>query len=161
MPLAHRLLCLALAAPLVVATLCVAGIGGAERLGGTFLHAAPPANLAEAASTGRADDVVRRLRAGEDAAQVYPLRPEAISSVVLHATTMEAAMWSRQLRMIQLLDREGAIGAQEDRRFLVCLASDLDVPDIVEFLAPGGAPACTRSEAYDRVLARTPRPADD
>jgi hypothetical protein len=99
------------------------------------------------------------LRAGERPDQVYQLRPEVISSTVRRATTTEAAVWSRQVDMIALLDREGAIGP-EDRDALRCLAVDLDAEDIVEYLSKDSSSACTPSQAYDRVLARTP-PHDD
>ena len=160
MGISERVLGCVVAIPCVAATLIILAVSVAERSGASFLHAPVPANLAEAAATGRADDVVRRLRAGEEPHHVYALRPEAISSTVLRATTMEAAMWSRQVRMIELLDREGAIRSDE-RLALTCLASDLDASDIVDYLSNGAPPTCTRSEAYDRVLARTPQPVDD
>jgi hypothetical protein len=147
--------------PVCLALACVIGIVIAEHSGSTLFGDVPPRNLAEAAATGRADDVVRRLRLGEDPHRVYDLRPEAISSVVLKATTIEAAMWSRQLLMIQLLDREGAIADAAHRREMTCLAADLDSGDIVEYLSPGGPPECTRGEVFNRVLARTPRKEDD
>jgi hypothetical protein len=159
--LTDRLVAWALALPACAAFAAVLAIAGAERAGRGVLAGAPPSNLAEAAATGRADDVVRRLRRGEDPQRVYDLRPEAISSVVLKATTLEAAIWSRQRLMIELLDREGAIVDEAHRRELACLAADLDSPDVVEYLSPGGAPGCARGEVFNRVLARTPRREDD
>jgi hypothetical protein len=99
------------------------------------------------------------MRAGEDPFRVYGLHPDAISSVVLFATPMEAAVWSRQLLMIQLLDREGAIQDAAHRREIACLAADQEIGDMVEYLSPGGPPECVPREAYERVLARTPREA--
>jgi hypothetical protein len=159
MPFAHRLVGLALAVPPALVILCTFAVAAGERTGVRVFGAVGPANLAEAAATGRADDVVRRMRAGEDPSRVYDLHPDAISSIVLRATPLEAAVWSRQLLMIQLLDRAGAIQDAAHRRAIACLAMDLEMGDIVEYLSPGGTPECVPREAYDRVLARTPREA--
>src|SRR5688572_28344337 len=145
---------LALAAPPCLAIACLLAVVIGERAGTTVFGAVPPANLAEAAATARGDDEVRRLALGEDRFRVYPLRPEAISSTVLLATPMEAAMWSKQLLMIHLLDRGGAIRDAAHRRELACLAADLDAQDIVEYLSPQGPPDCIRDEARQRVVAR-------
>lgn len=127
----------------------------AERSGARAFDAPPPANLAEAAGTARADEVVRRLRLGEDPHRIYDLRPEVISSTVLKATPMEAAVWSRQELLVRLLDREGAIRDDARRQEIACLAADLEVDDMVEYLSPGGPPDCVPGQARERVLART------
>jgi acetamidase/formamidase len=101
-----------------------------------------------------AGGVLRFLRHGEDPHAVHPVRSEIISSAILRATTVEAAMWSRQVEMIKLLDREGIIG-DEQRASLACLAVDLHVDEVVEYLAPGGASACQPGQALARVAART------
>jgi hypothetical protein len=146
---------LALAVPPCLAIACLLTVAIGERGGATVFGAVPPANLAEAAATARGDDVVRRLALGEDRFRVYPLRPEAISSTVLFATPIEAAMWSKQLMMIHLLDRGGAIRDAAHRQEMACLAADLDAGDIVEYLSPAGTPDCVRDEARRRVVART------
>lgn len=145
----------ALAVPPLLAIACGLAVGIAERSGVPLFAAVPPANLAEAAAVGRADDVVLRLRRGEDPRAVYDLRAEFISSAVLKATPAEAAMWSRQLLLIQLLDREGVLGGGAHRHELACLAADLEIEDVVAYLSPGGPPACAPQQARDRVLART------
>jgi hypothetical protein len=157
MPVAHRLVGIALAGPPVVVMLCVFAVGVGERTGVPVFAAAGPANLAEAAAGGRADDVVRRLRASEDPLRVYQLRPDVISSVVLRATPMEAAIWSGRLPVVQLLDGGGAIADAAHRREIACLAADMEMDDMVEYLSPGGPPECVPRQAYERVLARTPR----
>jgi hypothetical protein len=68
---------------------------------------------------------------------------------------VEAAMWSRQLLMVQLLDGGGAIGDASEREEFACLAADLALEDIVEYLSPSAPPGCTPQQAHDRVLART------
>jgi len=156
MPSTDRLIAAALLAPLGLVMLCLVTVAAVEGAGGTAFGAMPPRNLAEAAAIGRADDVVRRLRLGEDRDRVYDLRPEAISSAVLKATPIEAAMWSRQRQMIVLLDHEGAIRSAEQRRELACLAADLELGDIVEYLSTDAALQCRSGEIRDRVLARTP-----
>jgi hypothetical protein len=151
-----RALVWALTVPPCLALLCVLGVAVAERSGTTLFAAEPAGNIAEAAAMGRADEVVRRLARGEDRFRVYDLRPEVISSSVRKATLGEAAMWSRQLLMIQLLDREGALGDARTRGDLACLAIDLDVDEgIAALLSPSGAPECVPQQARDRVLART------
>ena len=150
-----RGLTLALAVPPCLALACVLSVALAERAGGTLFAATPPANLAEAAAMGRADDVARRLALGEDRFAVYDLRPEVISSAVRKATVAEAAMWSRQLLMIELLDRGKAIG-DTNRLELACLGVDLGVDEeIIDHLSPGRPPDCVPEGARDRVLART------
>jgi hypothetical protein len=88
---------------------------------------------------------------------VYPLHPEVISSTVRYATALEAAVWSRQLPLMKLLDREGAIPGGGGREALACLAADVGVDDIVAYLTPVAPPVCPRGEAMGRVTARTKR----
>ena len=151
-----RVLTVALAAPPCIALLCALGVGIVERSGSTLFGALQPANLAEAAGAARADLVVRFLRAGEDPARVYPVHRDVISSAVLQATALEAAIWARQLEMIELFDREGAIPhGSSARRALACLAVDLDVEDVAEYLSTAGDPSCTPDQALQAVMART------
>jgi hypothetical protein len=158
MSLMPRLIGIAIAGPPVAVILCVVAVLIGDHAGARVFAGVPPGNLAEAAGTGRADDVVRRLRLREDPFRVYGLRPDVISSIVLRATPAEAAMWSRQLPMVQLLDREGVLGDASRRHEMTCLAADLDLQDIVAYLSPGGPPECVRGQAMDAVRARTPRP---
>ncbi|NOT25026.1 MAG: hypothetical protein HOP16_02885 [Acidobacteria bacterium] len=128
-------------------------------MGGDMVGAGPfvdrgPKNSAEAAGLARAADVLRFLRMGEDPHRVYPVRPEVISSAVLRVTTLEAAMWSRQLELVQLLDDQHSI-TREDRATLACLAADLKVDDVVEYLAPEGTGYCTPGQTLERVIARS------
>ena len=148
--------CAALALAPGIAWIYLAAIAAAEGAGGTLLAARAPANLAEAAATARADLVVRFLEAGEDPARVYSLHPDVISSTVRHATALEAAVWSHQRPLIELLDREGAIPA-DGRHSLACLAADVGVDEIVAYLSPGVPPDCVRGEAIGHVTARTAR----
>jgi hypothetical protein len=146
---------LALLVPPALAILCVLAIAAAETATVPLFTGVPPANLAEAAAAGRGDDVARRLHLGEDLHRIYRLRPEASYSPVLRATPVEAAMWSGQLLMVQLLDREGAIADGAHRQELACLAADLEVDEeIVAYLSPDGPPRCVPQQARERVLAR-------
>jgi hypothetical protein len=151
----QRACAIAGAAPIVVAMLFLGTVSLGEALGTAPLAGQGPVNGAEAAGMGSAFSLIRFLRAGESPHRVYPIRPEIISSSVRRATTLEAAMWSRQLELIQLLDREGAFVGDGQRRDLACLAADLDLPDVVEYLAPQGTAHCQPGQAYQRVLART------
>ena len=126
-----------------------------ESVGATPFGGLVPRNSAEAAALGSPSHLLRFLGRGEDPHRVYDVRTEVISSAVARATTLEAAMWSRQLEMIQLLDREGAIPLGPDRRALACLAADLQMEEIVEYLVPEGTSDCESGVAIGRVAART------
>jgi hypothetical protein len=145
----------ALCAPAWLVIAGIALIAAGERMGGTPFAGRTPANSAEAAAMGRAADVLRFLRAGEDPGRVYQVDPEIISSSVRQATVLEAAIWSRQVALVRLLDAEGAITSSAERGSLACLAVDLAVADIVAYLAPGGTGQCVPGQAYERVVART------
>ena len=65
-------------------------------------------------------------------------------------------MWSRQLEMIELLDREGAIPPEGGtRRALKCLAFDLGVDEVAEYLATADDAPCVPEEARTAVMSRT------
>ena len=144
----------ALLAPLCAAMAGIGLITAGERLGAEPFAGLTPQNSAEAAGLGSAGDVLLFLRNGEDPRSVYPVRPEIISSAVRRATTLEAAMWSRQVELVQLLDRQGMFD-QGERAALACLATDLRIDDIVEYLAPDGTGYCEPGKALERVLARS------
>lgn len=146
---------MALAAPLVLSLILLTSVVFGERVGATPFASMTPANAAEAAGMASAVHVIRFIRMGEDPNRVYPVRPEIISSAVLRATTLEAAMWSRQVELVQLLDREGAIVGAAERHALACLAADLQADDIVDYLAPEGVSDCQPGKALDRVAARS------
>jgi hypothetical protein len=141
--------------PVCVATVGIVWVAAGERAGAAPFAGLVPRNSAEAAALGRAGDLLRFLRRGEDPHDVYAVRPEVMSSAILRATTLEAAMWSRQIEMIQLLDREGDIDTDHERSTLACLAADLKIEDVVEYLAPGGIGDCEPGRALERVVART------
>jgi hypothetical protein len=146
---------IALIAPVCLVTAAVAWVGLGERVGARPFAGLTPINSAEAAALGRAADLLRFLRDGEDPRRVYPIRRDVISPAVLRATTLEAAVWSRQAALVELLDSEGAIQGDEERRMVACLAVDLDVDDVVEYLARHGVAHCEPGRALDGVLART------
>lgn len=142
------------AIPAVVATALLAGIVVGEndrvRAVGTRVE-----NVAEAAGSANASEVIRLMHAGEDPSRVYPVRDWVISSSVRHATGLEAALWSRHIDMIRLLDQEHALGDLQVRHDLACLAEDLHEPDIAQYLTGGGEPRCVPGRALARVIART------
>ena len=147
--LASRILLLA---PLCAATASVLLVALAERAGATPFAGLVPQNSAEAAGWGRAGDMLRFLRQGEDPRRVQAVRPEIISSAIPRANTLEASMWSRQLELVQLLDQAVVFDARE-RAELACLAADLEIDDVVEYLAPDGIEYCEPGEALKRVAA--------
>ena len=151
----ERAVTMAVALPPSLALAAMLTVAMAERSGAVLFGDAMPANLAEAAVMGRGDDVVRRLRQGEDVRRVYPVRPVPTHSPLTQATPAEAAIWSGQRQMMELLDRAGAI-AEGDRRDLACLAADLEADEIVEYLAPPAGAQCVPQRARERVLTRAP-----
>jgi hypothetical protein len=144
----------ALLVPICIATAGIAWVAAGERAGARPFAGLVPQNSAEAAALANAGDLLRFLRRGEDPHAVYPVRPDVISSAILRATTIEAAMWSRQVEMIKLLDREGLI-RDDERAALACLAVDLRIDDVIEYLAPEGSSGCEPGQALARVTART------
>lgn len=147
---------LLLALPASVVTLGLLGVAAGERIAPALFDHYRPLNLAEAAAAGNAAEVLRRLHGGEDPRREYVVRPQFISSTVQHATMAEAAMWSRRVQMFVMLDRAGVLASDATRRELVCLAVDLSLPDVAEYLAGEGPPACEPQQALNRVLAKTP-----
>jgi hypothetical protein len=145
---------LALVVPLCAATAVALMVAVGERAGAAPFAGTQARNSAEAAGLARAGEVLRFLRNGEDPRRVHPVHPDVISGAVTQATTLEAAMWSRQLELVQLLDR--VVGYRdEERRALACLGADLEIEDVVEYLAPGGTAHCEPGKALDRVMARS------
>jgi hypothetical protein len=138
-----------------LATVFAIGVMAGERAGYTPLSNGGPANAAEAAALGNASDVLRYLWQGERFDHVQPLRPSIISSQVLRATPLEAAIWSRQLELMRLLDAHNAIAGDATRHHLACLAQDIKLVDVAGYLAPDGVGACGPDEGFARVLARS------
>lgn len=147
---------------LVFATLVPMGIGVilliafvvAEIGGSTVFIYGPAQNLAEAAAIADAGAVLRRLRAGEDPAAMVNVRPEVISSSVTRVSALEASIWGREIELVKLLDREGAIDATQ-RRYLACLSHGLRADAITEYLAPNGTDGCNGDEVLTRIQARS------
>jgi hypothetical protein len=150
-----RVLGVLAAAPAVLATVAMLVFAARELSGKTPLSYGRPINVAEAAGAGDAANVLRFLRAGWDPSQIWPLRPEIISSTVTRATALEAAIWGGRQPLIELLDRRGFIRDAETRRHLACLASDIGSQDVVGYLFPGGAPSCEPGAAFAVVKARS------
>jgi hypothetical protein len=137
-------------AAVVAATL---GIAGGEWAGRNALGAPPFRNSAEAAAAGDAPAALRFLRMGDNPSRIHPIRSEIISSRIRNATTLEAALWSGHIEMIRVLDREGAIVDDDQRRELACLALDLDLEEVANYLAPERS--CVEGAALERIIARS------
>ena len=146
---------LAAAGPVVLATLLVSAFSGLDLAGHTPLSIGPARNIAEAAALGQASEVLRRLRFGEDPNRVWPVRKEIISSTITRVTALEAALYSSKSQLVELLDRQGAIVGEEGRRHLTCLASDLGVTDVVQYLSRKQPAHCTPGEALAVVRHRS------
>jgi hypothetical protein len=141
------------ALPMTAVVAVMVWVAVSERQGRNPLGTPPFRNSAEAAAAGDAATTLRFLRMGDNPTWMYPIRNGVISSQVSSATTLEAAIWSRHIEMIRLLDREGAIIDQDQRRQLACLALDLDLPDVASYLDPNQR--CVRGAALERIIARS------
>jgi hypothetical protein len=133
----------------------VVSFSGLELRGHTPFSLGPARNLAEAAALGHASEVLRLLSAGEDPNRVSLVRKEVISSVITKVTPLEAGIWSRRAQLVELFDRQGAIVGDEARHHLACLATDIGVEEIVEYLSPHATPECEHGQALNAVLERS------
>ena len=141
------------AGPVCVALVILAVFVAGEAMGYTPLRYQPPRNIAEAAASATASEVLRRLRAGEDPTVLLTIRPEVISSSVTNVTALEAAIWGRTVEIVRLLDREGAIPAGQ-KAYLACLSEALQASDILEYLAPHGTSGCDANAVMESIQAR-------
>jgi hypothetical protein len=143
----------AAALPAVLVTAATLTFVVAHRQYGDAASSGPYRNSAEAAAAGDAARVLRFLRMGDDPTRIHLVRPHLISADIIKVTTLEAAMWSRELGMIQLLDGEGGIVDPDQRRDLACLAFDLDLPQVKTYLGPDTA--CVRGMTLKRLAERS------
>ena len=147
---------LALALPPMVSVAAVALFAALEAAGNQSITMAP-VNVAEAAGLANASEVLRLLWSGEDVSRVMPTRPDIISSAIPRISALEAAVWSRHVELIHMLDDEGVIPGDERRR-LACLAADLQIGDIVEYLSPEAPPACVAGQVEQEIRGRAATP---
>jgi hypothetical protein len=143
--------------PPALATAGILWFSLAEISGRTPFSSGPPANIAEAAGLGSGAELLRLLRERQNPHVVLSLSPDVISSTVTKASAVEAAVWSRRLQVIELLDREGALADPAERHNLLCLARDLDVDEIVTYLAKTDSAPCEDGRALAAVQARSRR----
>ena len=113
-----------------------------------------PSNLAEAAGMGSMPEVLRFIRQGADSTRVEKVRPDIISSEITKVTAPEAAIWSRRVQMVRLMEREGAFGREADRPHLACLARALRVAEIVDYLKFPEAAECDPDQTIAQIVAR-------
>jgi hypothetical protein len=129
-------LMLAAALPAVIATLAVVGLATIET-GGYTPMSLQPANLAEAVGLGNAAETLRLLAYGESPYRVEPVRRELITSMEMRLTPLEAAIYSKKLELVRLLDSRGVIVDSGTRAALACLAVDIEAKDLAEYLSRG------------------------
>lgn len=141
-------------APIVAAAALLVAFVGFELAGATPLAYQPPANVAEAAGMGMAAEVLRFMRLGEHPGLVRHVRADIISSSVTRVTALEAAVWSRRLRVIRLLEREGAIGSGPIREHLACVSRHIGADEIEAYLAPGGIRGCDPGQTVRDIEVR-------
>jgi len=153
-PLAGRALVVALWAPVCTALGLLVWFMTSEVAGHTPLAYLPPRNIAEAAGMARAAEVLRFLRAGADPDAVEAVQPEIISPSVTRVSALEAAIWGREVALVRMLDREGALQGDHRRQYLACLATSIGASEIVAYLAPRGVEACEPDAVVRRIESR-------
>jgi len=141
--------------PPVLATAGVVWFSLAEIAGRTPFSSGPPANIAEAAGLGSGAEVLRLLREGHNPTVVLSLSRDVISTTVTRASAVEAAVWSRRVQLVELLDREGVLADPVQRHTVLCLARDVGVDEIVEYLARTDAAPCEDGRTLAAVQARS------
>ena len=141
-------------APMLAAMVFLLVFTAGELIGVRPFSYQAPSNLAEAAGMGSMPEVLRFIRQGADATRVESVRPDIISSEITKVTAPEAAIWSRRVQLVRLMEREGAFGGETDRPHLACLARALRVAEIVEYLTPSGTAACDPDQTIAKIVAR-------
>ncbi|HEY6362180.1 MAG TPA: hypothetical protein VIX63_13800, partial [Vicinamibacterales bacterium] len=114
-----------------------------------------PRNIAEAAGMAMESEVLRFLRQGQDPGAVFDVRPDIISSSITRVTALEAAIWSRRVRLLGILERERAIPNDKVRRHLVCLAGDIRANELADRLLREGTSDCEAGHATRMIAARS------
>jgi hypothetical protein len=150
----HRALGLLIGLPPALALGGVLWLAAGERAGLALLAHPEPRNSAEAAAVGNAASMLQLL-SREQAGTVHTLRPGALSDGIVEATTVEAAMWSRQVELVEVLDTRSTVTSDPgERARLACLALDVDAEDIAVYLV-GAVPTCEPGAALLRMRARS------
>jgi len=144
-----------LAAPIVAAACLVLAVEAAEVGNRAWWDGSRPLNAAEAAAFGRAADLVRLLRRGDHPEQVVAVRAAMIRESPSWLSAVEGAMWADSPATIRLLEAEGSVLTNAQRRQLACLARDLGQEATADYLTQGDRTPCAASAGLAAVRART------
>jgi hypothetical protein len=144
-----------LAGPIVAAAIVVFAVQAVEIAGGAWWEDTRPRNAAEAATAGRAAELVRLIRRGDHPEQLFPVRGELVQGAPAWLSAVEGAMWGDGPAVIRLLEREGAVLTDTGRRALACLARDLGRSATADYLLRDGPAACAPGRALAAVNARS------
>jgi hypothetical protein len=144
-----------LAAPIVAAACLVLAVEAAEVGNRTWWDGSRPLNAAEAAAFGRAADLVRLLRRGDHPEQVVAVRAAMIRESPSWLSAVEGAMWADSPATIRLLEAEGSVLTNAQRRRLACLARDLGQEATADYLTQGDRTPCAAGASMAAVRART------
>lgn len=144
-----------LAVPIVTAVVVILAVIVSDRTGLAWWSNDAPRNIAEAAAMGRAAEVVRFLRFGDDPTRILFVRPQIAFPSPTHLTAFEGAVWSGSVPLLRLLQEEGVPLDDAARGRLACLAMDLERANVAAYLAPAGEMQCEAGAAASEVMART------
>ena len=145
-----------IAAPCIAVTIVALIVVFGERIGLEPLSAGRPGSPAEAAARGNLPELARLSQFGVDPRRIYPIPPSYTDFSISAATLAEAAVLSKNVGVVQYVERLGLVPNADIHATLVCLARDIAADEVMRHLtATAASPACTRGAAIAALRART------
>ena len=146
-----------LAVPCTAVTIVALVVVLGEAVGGQPLSSGRPDSPAEAAARANLPELARLSQFGIDPRRVYPIPPSYTDFSVSAATLPEAAVLSKNVGVVEYVERLGLLPDAGTRASLACLARDIGADEVVQHLtaATAGNPACTPGAAIAAVRERT------
>jgi hypothetical protein len=143
------------AAPALAGTILAAAFAVAELRGSPPFMYPAPRNIAEAAGMGLDAEMLRMLRAGQDPTRPLPVGAHVISPEFTQVSALEAAVWSRRVRVVRLLEREGFLNGHAAKQHIACVAAAVRAREIVRYLFPEGLAGCDPDGAVALIQSRS------
>lgn len=135
---------------------CIALPGSVIAVIGLWAFASNPAGawtwppdevtLSEAVATANYAEVARQLESGANPNPATKVRAGLLGRAVVQVTPLQAAVWGRNARIMQMLIDGGAVVGPTDHGVLRCLNEehdDRDVRTILERMGPANDRPCT------------------
>jgi hypothetical protein len=145
-----------LALPAVIVTAFTLSVVLGERAGFEPLSYGRPISLAEAAARANLSELARLSASGADSHRVYPMRSSYTDFGISAATLAEAAVLSKNVAVVQYVERFGLPDDADSRASLLCLSRDIGADDVTKYLAAHIADSrCAPGAAIGALRART------